>query len=60
MNMIKKPVYDRNRPYNDLPLLPPANELADREVLIKLVGASRALAKLSSNMLRLPRPGHVG
>jgi Fic family protein len=48
--------YDRNKPYNDLPLLPPNNEVIDYEILIKWGLASRALAELSSNILRLPNP----
>ena len=55
--MIKITSYDRNRPYNELPLLPPPNSAFDTEVLTKWGRASRALAKLSSNLLRLPNPG---
>jgi len=56
MNMAKIAPYDRNKPYNDLPLLPPPNEVFDKEVLSGLVRATRALAKLSANILRLPNP----
>ena len=38
--------FDRNTPYNDLPLLPPKRELETRVVLKKAILASRALAKL--------------
>ncbi|MBN4077561.1 Fic family protein [bacterium AH-315-C20] len=39
--------YDRNVPYNELPLLPPPQEkIDDIEILQKLVTASRAIAKL--------------
>jgi Fic family protein len=49
--------YDRNTPYNDLPLLPPSSEFDnDPEILKKLVSASRALASVDSNVLRLPNP----
>ena len=49
--------YDRNTPYNDLPPLPPASEFDnDPEILKKLVSASRALASVDSNVLRLPNP----
>jgi Fic family protein len=48
--------YDRNKPYNELPLLPPNNEMIDHEILIKWGLASRALAELSANILRLPNP----
>lgn len=49
--------YDRNQPYNDLPLLPPAADLLDKDVLLTLVQAARALAELNRNILRLPNPG---
>ena len=54
--MTKVTPYDRNKPHNQLPLLPPANEVFDKEVLSRLVYATRALAKLSANILRLPNP----
>lgn len=49
--------YDRSTPYNDLPPLPPVSEFEnDPEILKKLVLASRALASVDSNVLRLPNP----
>lgn len=49
--------YDRNNPFNDLPLLPVAKEVDnDPDILKKLVKASRALATVNSNVLRLPNP----
>ncbi|HZY35358.1 MAG TPA: Fic/DOC family N-terminal domain-containing protein [Mucilaginibacter sp.] len=49
--------YDRNRPYNNLPALPPPPEIEnDVEILKKLVSASRALAAVNSSVLRLPNP----
>jgi Fic family protein len=49
--------YDRNTPFNDLPKLPPGQEVEhDPEILKKLVKASRALAGFNSNVLRLPNP----
>lgn len=49
--------YDRTRPYNDLPLLPPPVKIEnDPEILKKLVTASRALASFSANVQRLPNP----
>ncbi|MEZ4775155.1 MAG: Fic/DOC family N-terminal domain-containing protein [Bacteroidia bacterium] len=49
--------YDRNLPFNDLPLLPPPEELEnDPQILKKLVTASRALASVNGNILRLPNP----
>jgi len=49
--------YDRSLPYNDLPFLPPPENIADDiAVLKKLVTASRALASVNSSVLRLPNP----
>jgi len=49
--------YDRNSPFNDLPLLPIPKALDDDpDILKKLVKASRALASVNSNVLRLPNP----
>ena len=49
--------YDRNVPFNDLMPLPPGEELEnDPEILKKLVAASRALASMDNNVLRLPNP----
>ncbi|MFT7345514.1 MAG: Fic family protein [Lentimonas sp.] len=47
---------DRNKPYNNLPDLPIDEKFIDKEVL-KLWGlASRALAELNRNILRIPNP----
>jgi Fic family protein len=49
--------YDRLKPFNNIPLLPPTSEIEnDIVILKKLVIASRALATLNSNILRLPNP----
>ncbi|MDD5571254.1 MAG: Fic/DOC family N-terminal domain-containing protein [Bacteroidales bacterium] len=49
--------FDRNTPFNNLPLLPPIFELENSpQVLKKLVTASRALASVNANMMRLPNP----
>lgn len=49
--------YDRIKPYNDLPPLPPPQEITDDvEILKKLVVTSRALAGANSNVRRLPNP----
>jgi Fic family protein len=49
--------YDRNNPFNDLPSLPAPEQVDnDPEILKKLVRASRALATVNSNVLRLPNP----
>jgi Fic family protein len=49
--------YDRSNPFNDLPLLPTPKDVDnDSQILKKLVKASRALASVNSNVLRLPNP----
>jgi Fic family protein len=49
--------YDRTEPFNSLPLLPPGYELEnDPEILKKLITASRALASVNINIMRLPNP----
>lgn len=54
---INMEAFDRNQPFNNLPLLPPSVQLEnDPQVLKKLVTASRALATVNSNVLRLPNP----
>ena len=51
----KMEAYDRNKPYNQLPPLPPATELyRDEEVLNKLMTASRRLAELKGLASTLP------
>ncbi len=51
--------FDRNKPYNDLPLLPPTGEIIDVAVLLQWGLASRALAELNRNILRLPNPNMI-
>jgi len=53
---MSKKIFDRNIPYNQLPLLPPPEEVIDNAVLLKWGLASRALAELNKNILRLPNP----
>lgn len=53
--MNKSIPFDRTRPYNQLPDLPPAAEL-DTEILLKWGLASRALAELNKNIYRIPNP----
>ena len=51
------PIYDRNVPHNSLPMLPPEQDIEnDPQILKKLVTASRALASVNANVLRLPNP----
>jgi Fic family protein len=54
MNMKIK--YDRNKPYNLLPELPPQKDFLDTEVLLRWGMASRNLAELNKNVLRIPNP----
>jgi Fic family protein len=49
--------FDRNTPYNDLPLLPPPTDIENNPVIFKkLISASRALASVNGSILRLPNP----
>jgi Fic family protein len=49
--------FDRNTPFNTLKYLPPPEDLeSDPAILKKLVTASRALAGVNANVLRLPNP----
>ena len=48
--------FDRNIPYNDLPDLPPSDIIFDKDVLFKWGIASRALAELNRNIMRMPNP----
>jgi Fic family protein len=56
MNASAKINFDRNTPFNDLPDLPPSEEIIDKDILIKWGLASRALAELNKNILRIPNP----
>jgi Fic family protein len=49
-------VFDRNTPHNSLPDLPPPDSILDTEILTKWGLASRALAELNRNILRIPNP----
>jgi Fic family protein len=49
--------YDRNIPFNQLPLLPPLDEIAiDMEIMKKAVTASTILGKLDGIVQKLPNP----
>ncbi len=54
MNMNQ--VFDRTKPFNQLPHLPPPMEIIDIDVLLQWGYASRNLAELNRNLLRLPDP----
>lgn len=48
--------FNRLKPYNQLPLLPPKADLETKEVLTKTIKASRALAQLNGAIRNLPNP----
>ncbi|MBS1588809.1 MAG: Fic family protein [Bacteroidetes bacterium] len=48
--------FDKNIPYNDLPLLPPNAEIETKEILRKTISAGRALAQLNGTLKNLPNP----
>ena len=49
--------FDRNQPYNDLPLLPPAIELETKAVLKQAIAANRVLANLRGLAAQIPNQG---
>lgn len=48
--------FNSNKPYNDLPLLPPKAEFETKKVLVKTISACRALAHLNGAIKSLPNP----
>ena len=48
--------YNKNKPYNDLPLLPPKAEIENTAILKKTIEASRALSELKGIITNLPNP----
>ena len=46
--------FDRNKPYNDLPPLPPKKDFESKKVLKATISASRALAELKNRGEHLP------
>ncbi|MSP52820.1 MAG: Fic family protein, partial [Gammaproteobacteria bacterium] len=48
---------DRNQPFNELPPLPPAQELETAAVLKKAIIANRRLAELKGTVTRMPNQG---
>ncbi|SMO35204.1 Fic family protein [Saccharicrinis carchari] len=54
---MKELKFDRQKPYNNLPLLPPCKDIDNNPAILKrLVSASRALATVNGNLNRLPNP----
>ena len=49
--------FDRNQPYNDLPLLPPAHDVETKIVLKQAISANRALANLPGLAGQIPNQG---
>lgn len=48
--------FDPQRPFNDLPALPPSFDVETQDVLRKTVSAARALAQLNATLRNLPNP----
>lgn len=48
--------FNNKQPYNDLPILPPKQDLETKKILLKTISASRALAQLNGAMINLPNP----
>jgi Fic family protein len=48
--------FNRDKPYNDLPLLPPKKDIETKSILRKTISAGRALAQLNGTLLNLPNP----
>lgn len=48
--------FDKSKPFNNLPLLPPKADLETKEILTKTIKASRALAHLNGAIRNLPNP----
>lgn len=48
--------FNKNEPYNTLPLLPPKQDLETVAILRKTITASRALAQLKGMLTNLPNP----
>jgi len=48
--------FNRQIPYNDLPLLPPKADIETKNILRKTISAGRALAQLNGTLLNLPNP----
>jgi Fic family protein len=47
-------MFNRNKPYNDLPLLPPKDEIENSKILKKAIGANKALAELKGMAKTIP------
>lgn len=54
--MDNKTLYNPEKPYNNLPLLPPEREIENTIILKKTISASRALSELKGAITNLPNP----
>ena len=52
--------FDPNKPFNDLPPLPPNEDVETKPVLKKAITANRALAELKGLGDRIPSADHNG
>lgn len=48
--------FDRSKPFNQLPLIPPKTELENRAILKKAISANTALAELKGILNTIPNP----
>ncbi|GAB1462472.1 Fic family protein [Pedobacter sp.] len=48
--------FNREIPYNDLPLLPPKADVETKQILRKTISTGRALAQLNGTLMNLPNP----
>ena len=48
--------FDKTKPHNSLPNLPPKQDIQSKEILLKTIKASRALGKLNGALSNLPNP----
>ena len=48
--------FNREIPYNDLPLLPPKADIETKSILRKTISAGRALAHLNGTLMNIPNP----
>jgi Fic family protein len=48
--------YNNKEPYNDLPLLPPAHEIENVEILRKIIDARSSIAELKASCKIIPNP----
>ncbi|MCD4761930.1 Fic family protein [bacterium] len=48
-------MFDKNKPHNNLPILPPKTEVESKKILKKAISANRALASMASYCKQLPK-----